>query len=105
MWIGTPDGLYKYNGYSFTKFTYNPIDTTSLANTDVSDIKEDKEGRILVAAGNSFCIYSREKNNFKNYNYSLSKSKGLTAKMIRVKIFWVYNQLLTNQHEKKLKFV
>ncbi len=30
MWFGTEDGLNKYDGYSFTKYQFDPFDSSSL---------------------------------------------------------------------------
>lgn len=42
MWIGTTDGLYRYNGYQLKKYDYGD----GLVNTDVWSLTEDKKGRI-----------------------------------------------------------
>ena len=31
LWFGTFDGLFKYDGYSFTKYQLDPFDPTSLS--------------------------------------------------------------------------
>jgi len=31
LWFGTMDGLNKYDGYSFTKYRFDPFDSNSLA--------------------------------------------------------------------------
>nr|WP_294944116.1 two-component regulator propeller domain-containing protein [uncultured Mucilaginibacter sp.] len=49
IWVGTRDGLSKYDGYSFTHFKHDPQDPTSLSSSMVSDIVEDKEGNIWIA--------------------------------------------------------
>jgi signal transduction histidine kinase/CheY-like chemotaxis protein/ligand-binding sensor domain-containing protein len=49
IWVGTRDGLSKYDGYSFTHFKHDPQDPASLSSSMVSDIVEDKEGNIWIA--------------------------------------------------------
>ena len=44
LWIGTTDGLYRYNGYEFKKYDYDD----GLPNTDVWDLTEDTKGRLWV---------------------------------------------------------
>ncbi|WP_444996021.1 two-component regulator propeller domain-containing protein [Aliikangiella sp. IMCC44359] len=48
MWIGTYDGLTRYDGYRFVNFKNNPQDPTSLSNNVVLSIIEDKEGYLWV---------------------------------------------------------
>ena len=38
MWIGTVDGLNKYDEYTFTKFRNDPNDTLSLSNNNIRAI-------------------------------------------------------------------
>lgn len=50
MWFGTPDGLNKYDGNTFTVWKTDPHDPeNSLRNSFIIDIHEDKEGRLWVA--------------------------------------------------------
>jgi two-component sensor histidine kinase len=44
LWLGTTDGVYKYNGYTLQRYDYND----GLTNTDVWDMYEDREGRIWL---------------------------------------------------------
>lgn len=42
LWLGTTDGVYRYNGYTLIRYDYN----NGLPNTDVWGLYEDKKGRI-----------------------------------------------------------
>ncbi len=44
LWLGTTDGVYRYNGYSLKKYNY----TDGLPNVDVWNLYEDKQGRIWL---------------------------------------------------------
>src|SRR5690606_28380127 len=48
MWVGTRDGLYKYDGYSFEIFRHSVNDSAIIAGNIVYDIKSDKNGNIWV---------------------------------------------------------
>src|SRR5262245_20737405 len=52
IWVGTDDGLNKYDGYQFITYHHNPKDNYSLSSNFVSDIKQDSEGNIWVATKN-----------------------------------------------------
>ncbi len=48
MWFGTSNGLNKYDGYSFTVFTHNPLDSNSLSDNGINTVIEDKNGIIWI---------------------------------------------------------
>ena len=47
LWIGTQDGLNKYDGYSFDHFRYQP-DTNSLSNNNIRCLAEGRDGILWV---------------------------------------------------------
>src|SRR5919112_513779 len=49
MWLGTRDGLNKYDGYKFTVYKNIPNDKNSLSHNYVTDIIEDFDGNIWVS--------------------------------------------------------
>lgn len=48
LWVGTQNGLCRFDGYSFKTFINVPGDSTSLTNNYINTIIEDKSGRIWV---------------------------------------------------------
>ncbi len=48
LWIGTFDGLNRYDGYQFKIFRNIPGDSTSLSNNKILSICEDKSGNIWI---------------------------------------------------------
>ncbi len=48
MWIGTKDGLNKYDGYSFTVFNHNPYDSTTLSSNSVRALYNDSRGILWI---------------------------------------------------------
>ena len=47
IWIGTEGGLNKYDGYTYTKFRFDPFDPNSLSSNFIYTIWEDeKQGSI-----------------------------------------------------------
>jgi signal transduction histidine kinase/ligand-binding sensor domain-containing protein len=49
MWIGTREGLNKYDGYSFRKYLHHPFDATGLPNDVITAIAEDLSGNVWIA--------------------------------------------------------
>ncbi len=76
MWIGTSQGLSRFDGYNFVNFLPNPNDSTSLNGNLVRVIREDKNGNLLVGTENGgLNIFNREKERFSNpfKNYEVFK--------------------------------
>ncbi|UCE05776.1 MAG: SpoIIE family protein phosphatase [bacterium] len=48
MWFGTADGLNKYDGYSFTIYNHDPLDSTSISENRIIAIYEDKSGTLWI---------------------------------------------------------
>ncbi|WP_445735967.1 two-component regulator propeller domain-containing protein [Mariniflexile sp.] len=74
MWLGTRDGLNKYNGHSFTIFRNNPTDSLSISNNDILSIEEDNEGHIWVGTYNGLNCYNPINNTFKRFFHQNGKS-------------------------------
>ena len=49
IWIGTGNGLNRYDGYTFKKYHYHTEDTTSLSSSSITHIWEDQSRNIWVA--------------------------------------------------------
>ena len=67
MWFGTMDGLNKYDGYSFTKYQFDPFDSSSLSQNTIYTIWEDKYGFIWVGTYEGLCRFDRSTEKFTRY--------------------------------------
>jgi len=48
LWIGTQDGLNRYNGYEFRVFKHDPDDPTTLSHNSILAMGEDKNGSLWI---------------------------------------------------------
>ena len=52
LWLGTNDGLSRYDGYEFKVYKNNPSDSTSLPGNSIRTISEDNEGNLWIGGNN-----------------------------------------------------
>jgi len=64
LWIGTEDGLNKYDGYAFETFRSIPGDSTSLSHSRILSLLNDRSGRLWVGTGRGLSLYDVEPHSF-----------------------------------------
>lgn len=67
IWIGTNDGLDRYNGYEFKRYKYDKYNKNSIANNYIVDITEDKDGYIWVSTIAGLSRINPDTDEIKNY--------------------------------------
>ncbi len=50
VWIGTEQGLVRYDGHVFKSFRSNPFDSTTISSNYIRNMVEDKHGRLWITA-------------------------------------------------------
>ncbi len=78
IWVGTEDGLNRYDGYSFKIYRHNLQDSTSISGNHVRCIQEDKDGNLWIGTiGAGLNKWDRETDAFINYSSKSSKQNAL----------------------------
>src|SRR5690242_16394723 len=66
MWLGTADGLVRYDGTNSYRYEHDPENKYSLSHNTINAIVEDKHQRMWVGTAWGLCVYDREKDSFIN---------------------------------------
>jgi signal transduction histidine kinase/ligand-binding sensor domain-containing protein/AraC-like DNA-binding protein len=66
LWVGTSDGLNRYDGYDFKIYKYNPGDVNSINSNNVNVIFEDSKGNLWVGTQQGLNIYKRDFDHFES---------------------------------------
>lgn len=69
IWMGTRDGLNRYDGYDFLTFKNNPQDTNSLSNNEITCICVNAAGNLWIGTrGGGLNYYDQTLNKFTRYS-------------------------------------
>ncbi|WP_316813106.1 two-component regulator propeller domain-containing protein [Pedobacter heparinus] len=70
MWLGTRDGLNKYDGVRFVQYRYDSRDANSLSHNLVRASCEDEYGNLWIGTANGLNRYEAQADNFVRYKLS-----------------------------------
>lgn len=65
IWIGTENGLVRYDGYNFLRFYTHNKDNGTISNNFINDIYEDTEENLWVATNHGVNLYNKDTNKFR----------------------------------------
>ena len=83
MWIGTMDGLNRYNAYDFEIFRNDPDDSLSISGNLVTAITADKYGNIWIGTKNGLNKYSYENIGFQRFMHDDNNENTLSDDYVR----------------------
>ncbi|WP_340113605.1 ligand-binding sensor domain-containing protein [Maribellus mangrovi] len=69
IWLGTQNGLDRFDGRNFERFRYNPKDSNSISNNWIYAISEDSEGNLWIGTKGGLHQYIRTENRFERIRY------------------------------------
>ena len=83
MWIGTQDGLNRYDGYEFIIYKRNAADSHSISNNFIKSLLEDSQGNLWIATwGGGLDRFDREKDQFIRYKHDPKNTASLSDNFI-----------------------
>ncbi|MGQ1948432.1 ligand-binding sensor domain-containing protein [Geofilum sp. OHC36d9] len=84
LWIGTEDGLNRYDGYHFKSFRYNYQNKNSISENRITAINEDSLGNVWVGHRNlGISVYNPLTGFFTHYSSDKGNEAALPEDMIR----------------------
>ena len=71
LWIGTADGLNRYDGYRFNVYHPSPEDSTSISDSFISTLQSDQDGTLWIGTQKGGV-------NYYDFNYDIFKKVSST---------------------------
>ncbi len=82
LWIGTQDGLNRYDGYNFRVFKNNPNDANSISDNMITCLLEDKKGFLWIGTLDGLNRYDPRTGKFFHYFAKSGEAPQLHGKSI-----------------------
>ena len=81
MWIGTTNGLNKFDGNTSIYYTHTS-NNNSISNNTITTLYESKDSTLWIGTRYGLNVYNREKDSFINYYYKDTKQQSLNTPSI-----------------------
>ncbi|TDO22705.1 hybrid sensor histidine kinase/response regulator transcription factor [Pedobacter duraquae] len=76
IWIGTSDGLNKFDGTNFTVYTHNETDSSSIPSNVITSLLEDKSGKLWIGtSAGGLAFYNPRLNVFGTFKGGINVGK------------------------------
>jgi ligand-binding sensor domain-containing protein/serine phosphatase RsbU (regulator of sigma subunit) len=95
IWIGTQDGLNKFDGYGFKIYRHQPSDFHSLSNSNIESVIEGSDGNIWVGTLDGLNMLDRNTGSFTVYQHDPGNRRSISSNKIqylfrdRAGIIWI----------------
>lgn len=86
LWVGTEDGLNRYDGYTFKVFKPRPGDPSSLSSAQVWSLCESRDGSLWVGTYNGLNRFDRTTETFTCYRHDPRDPTTLSSDLVRAVI-------------------
>jgi ligand-binding sensor domain-containing protein len=90
IWLGTNDGLNRFDGHNFIIFRNRPGDTTSISGNTITDLLEDAEGILWIATSDGGLARYDQKapppRQFKQYKHQPGDDRSIPVNIINAMV-------------------
>ena len=77
IWLGTRDGLNRFDGHQFQVYRHRTGDSSSLTDNYITSIREDAKGQLWIGTMNGLSRLNPKLNQFRNYRHQENSADDL----------------------------
>ena len=98
LWVGTSNGLNRYNGYGFKKYFHDDEDSNSLIHNSIQSIYCDSRNRLWICTVDGVSCFLPKENRFINYHtrfsdaHKIKNNNSVTLYEDETGTDWICNQ-------------
>ena len=94
IWVGTRDGLNRYDGYKFKVYRNNPADSLSITSNFITNLVEDKKGDLWIAtSGGGLDRFDQHHDRFYHYRHNDNKKSSIASDFLSALAFDDFGKL------------
>jgi signal transduction histidine kinase/ligand-binding sensor domain-containing protein/CheY-like chemotaxis protein len=82
LWIGTQEGLHRYDGHAMRLYQHDPEDSRSLSNNIIEKIYVDQAGTLWIGTWGGLNRYDAQADTFHRYQYISGDTTSLSGLMV-----------------------
>lgn len=84
VWIGTNDGLNRFDGYRFLHYRHYPGDSASISNNAITAMGEGHDGTLWIDTNGGLNQFDRETETFRHIRHDANNPQSLDDNRVRV---------------------
>ena len=77
LWIGTDDGLNRYDGQTVVVYKHIRSDTTTIPDNQIQSLYQDKQGRVWIGTVAGLALYDNNTNQFISFRNNKNNNSSL----------------------------
>jgi ligand-binding sensor domain-containing protein len=111
LWVGTAEGLNRFDGRHFRQYYAERSDTNSLNGNYIFDMIENRPGELLIATNNGLAVLNTITNSFQNHLVTdplLKKGHGMLVSNLykdKLKRIWINYNGVIDIYDEELHFL
>lgn len=98
IWMGSFDGIIRYNSKEIERFSYTPETPDGLPSNIVSDLAVDKTNNVWASTEKGLCRFNRRKQHFERIKYTYENGEPSNENLVSIELDGNGNLWIADEH-------